>query len=51
MGVKDVSARWLKASKSCRAMSKVSPSAFVKYFNKTMAKPFKWTYRGRALAV
>ena len=24
--------------------------AFVKYFNQTMAKPFKWTYRGRALA-
>jgi hypothetical protein len=21
--------------------------AFIKYFNKTMAKPFKWTYRGR----
>jgi hypothetical protein len=25
--------------------------AFVEYFNKTMAKPFKWTYRGRALAI
>ena len=24
--------------------------AFVEYFNQTMAKPFKWTYRGRALA-
>ena len=24
--------------------------AFVEYFNKTMAKPFKWTYQGRALA-
>ena len=23
--------------------------AFVEYFNRTMAKPFKWTYRGRAL--
>ena len=22
---------------------------FIKYFNKTMAKPFKWTYRGRPL--
>jgi hypothetical protein len=22
---------------------------FVEYFNQTMAKPFKWTYRGRAL--
>jgi len=24
--------------------------AFVEYFNRTMAKPFKWTYKGRALA-
>jgi transposase len=24
--------------------------AFIEYFNKTMAKPFKWTYRGRPLA-
>jgi hypothetical protein len=23
--------------------------AFAEYFNQTMAKPFKWTYRGRAL--
>lgn len=25
--------------------------AFIDYFNKTMAKPFKWTYRGRPLTV
>ena len=25
--------------------------AFISYFNKTMAKPFKWTYRGRPLAI
>ena len=25
--------------------------AFVEYFNKTMAKPFKWTYRGKALTI
>jgi transposase len=24
--------------------------AFIAYFNKTMAKPFKWTYMGRPLA-
>jgi transposase len=24
--------------------------AFVEYFNRTMAKPFKWTYGGKALA-
>jgi transposase len=24
--------------------------AFVEYFNRTMAKPFKWTYKGKALA-
>lgn len=23
--------------------------AFIEYFNRTMAKPFKWTYTGRAL--
>jgi hypothetical protein len=22
---------------------------FVDYFNRTMAKPFKWTYQGKAL--
>ena len=25
--------------------------AFIDYFNKTMAKPFKWTYTGRPLNV
>ena len=25
--------------------------AFIQYFNKTMAKPFKWTYTGKALVV
>jgi transposase len=24
--------------------------AFINYYNRTMAKPFKWTYRGKALA-
>ena len=24
-------------------------SAFIAYFNTTMAKPFKWTYKGRPL--
>ncbi len=23
--------------------------AFIDYFNKTMAKPFKWTYQGKPL--
>ena len=23
--------------------------AFIDYFNKTMAKPFKWTYQGKVL--
>ena len=23
---------------------------FINYFNRTMAKPFKWTYRGKVLA-
>jgi hypothetical protein len=25
--------------------------AFVAYFNQTLAKPFKWTYKGRPLTV
>ena len=25
--------------------------AFIEYFNRTMAKPFRWTYQGKALAV
>jgi len=24
--------------------------AFVEYYNRTMAKPFKWTYQGKDLA-
>lgn len=24
--------------------------AFIEYYNRTMAKPFKWTYKGRALS-
>lgn len=24
--------------------------AFIAYFNRTMAKPFKWTYQGKPLA-
>jgi hypothetical protein len=24
--------------------------AFIDYYNSTMAKPFKWTYQGKALA-
>jgi ribosomal protein S15P/S13E len=23
---------------------------FIAYYNRTMAKPFKWTYQGKALA-
>ena len=25
--------------------------AFIEYYNRTMAKPFKWTYQGKALTV
>jgi putative transposase len=24
---------------------------FINYFNQTMAKPFKWTYTGKVLAI
>ncbi len=29
---------------------KAKITAFIEYFNKTMAKPFRWTYEGKALA-
>ena len=25
--------------------------AFIDYYNQTMAKPFKWTYQGKALTI
>ncbi len=25
--------------------------SFIDYFNQTMAKPFKWTYKGKVLAI
>ena len=25
--------------------------AFIEYYNRTMAKPFKWTYKGKALTI
>nr|WP_279239730.1 transposase [Scytonema sp. UIC 10036] len=25
--------------------------SFIEYFNQTMAKPFKWTYKGKVLAI
>ena len=25
--------------------------AFIDYYNRTMAKPFKWTYQGKALMI
>jgi len=24
--------------------------AFIEYYNRTVARPFKWTYKGKALA-
>ena len=29
---------------------KVRIFQFIDYFNRTMAKPFKWTYKGKVLA-
>jgi hypothetical protein len=36
---------------SSAADLKAKVLAFVEYFNRTMAKPFRWTYQGKALAV
>jgi hypothetical protein len=30
---------------------RVKVLAFITYYNNTMAKPFKWTYAGKALSV
>lgn len=34
----------------CKAHLKAKILEFVEYFNRTMAKPFKWTYTGKPLA-
>ena len=40
-----------RASFSSLAELETRLIAFIKYFNDTMAKPFKWTYKGKVLAV
>jgi transposase len=39
-----------RASFSSKAELKARLLAFIDYFNRTMAKPFKWTYKGKVLA-
>jgi len=39
-----------RASFSSKAELKTRLLAFIDYFNRTMAKPFKWTYKGKVLA-
>ena len=39
-----------RGSFTCVEDLKAKVLAFVDYFNRTMAKPFSWTYRGKALA-
>jgi putative transposase len=36
---------------SSKALLKERILAFIDYFNHTMAKPFKWTYKGKAMTV
>lgn len=40
-----------RASFSSKADLKTRILDFIDYFNRTMAKPFKWTYKGKVLAV
>jgi putative transposase len=40
-----------RGSFSSVADLKAKVLAFIAYFNRTMAKPFRWTYQGKALAV
>jgi transposase len=39
-----------RASFTSKAELKARLLAFIDYFNRTMAKPFKWTYKGKVLA-
>lgn len=39
-----------RASFTSQADLKARLLAFIDYFNRTMAKPFKWTYSGKVLA-
>ncbi len=38
-----------RANFRSKAQLKTRILEFVDYFNRTMAKPFKWTYQGKAL--
>ena len=40
-----------RASFGSKADLKTRLLEFIDYFNRTMAKPFKWTYKGKVLAV
>jgi len=40
-----------RASFSGKADLKTRLLEFIDYFNRTMAKPFKWTYKGKVLAI
>ncbi len=40
-----------RASFTSQADLKTRILLFIDYFNRTMAKPFKWTYKGKALAI
>lgn len=40
-----------RASFTSTANLKSKIDAFIKYFNQTMAKPFRWTYQGKPLTV
>jgi putative transposase len=39
-----------RASFTCQSDLRTRILEFIAYFNRTMAKPFKWTYKGKALA-
>jgi hypothetical protein len=38
-----------RSSFTSQAQLKERILAFIEYFNRTMAKPFKWTYKGKPL--
>ena len=46
-------ARWLLKRASFTSIEQLSERilAFIQYFNQTLAKPFRWTYKRRSLTV
>ncbi len=47
------SSGWHELAVACTSVQDLETKvlAFIDYYNRTMAKPFKWTYQGKALTM